>query len=43
MEEYSVKYPATNADSSSGKSKGALFVSAKLILQKLQTSEKEAK
>ena len=29
MEEYSVKYPATNADSSSGKSKGGLFVSAR--------------
>ena len=29
IEEYSVKYPATNADSSSGKSNGALFVSAK--------------
>ena len=29
IEEYSVKYPATNADSSSGKSNGALLVSAK--------------
>ena len=30
MAEYSVKYPATNSASASGKSKGARFVSAKI-------------
>ena len=34
IEEYSVKYPATKADSSSGKSNGALFVSAKADITK---------
>lgn len=29
-EEYSVVYPPTNSDSASGKSKGCLFVSARL-------------
>ena len=34
IEEYSVKYPPTNDDSSSGKSNGALFVSAKADIKK---------
>jgi hypothetical protein len=33
--EYSTLYPATNSASASGKSKGALFVSAKIEIKKM--------
>jgi len=35
IEEYSVLYPETNSDSDSGKSKGALFVSANNEIKKI--------
>lgn len=35
MPEYSTLYPATNSASASGKSKGALFVSAKIEIKKI--------
>jgi hypothetical protein len=38
--EYSVKYPATNSASASGKSKGARFVSAKIHTNQIITAGK---
>ena len=35
IEEYSTLYPATNSASASGKSKGALLVSAKIEIKKI--------
>jgi hypothetical protein len=40
MAEYSVKYPATNSASASGKSKGALLVSAKIHTNQIITAGK---
>ena len=40
MAEYSVKYPATNSASASGKSKGARFVSAKIHTNQTITAGK---
>lgn len=36
IEEYSILYPATNSASASGKSKGALFVSANIDIKKIK-------
>lgn len=40
-EEYSVLYPATNSDSASGKSKGALLVSAIMLIKKIMAAGKK--
>lgn len=38
---YSTLYPLTNSDSASGKSKGALFVSAKILTKNIKNSGKK--
>ena len=43
MDEYSTLYPATNSDSASGKSKGCLFVSAKIEIKKTTNIGKSSK